>query len=150
MGSLTAAIPDGALVVIDSVAFIYFLEQHPRYGSAASELFERVEQGQLQALASALVLAEVLVTPLRQGDVTRARAVSLELRRFPNLRLRAADAEVAERAAHLRARHGLKTPDALHAATGLRHSAEWIVTNDLSLRRVASDGLRPWLFDDYV
>ena len=150
MGSLTASIPDGALVVIDSVAFIYFLEQNPRYATAAAELFERVERGQLQAVASALVLTEVLVMPLRQGDVSRARAVSLELRRFPNLRIRPVDAAVAERAAHLRARHTLRTPDALHAATGLQHSAEWIVTNDLKLRRVASDGLQPWLFDDYV
>ena len=109
-----------------------------------------MERGDVQALASALVLAEVFVTPLQQGDISRARAVSLELRRFPNLRIRSADPDIAERAAHLRAIHGLMTPDALHAATGLQHRAEWIVTNDVKLRRVASEGLRPWLFDDYV
>jgi predicted nucleic acid-binding protein len=150
MGSVTAAIPDGALVVIDSVAFIYFLEQNPRYAPAASELFERIEGGRLRALASTLVLTEVLVTPLKQGDVARARATSLELRRFPNLRIRPVDVPVAERAADLRYRHGLRTSDAVHAATGLQNRADWMVTNDLKLRRVASDGLQPWLFDDHV
>jgi predicted nucleic acid-binding protein len=149
MGSVTAAIPDGALVVIDSVAFIYFLEQNLRY-AAASELFERIEGGRLRALASALVLTHVLVTPLKQGDVARARATSLELRRFPNLRIRPVDVPVAEGVAELRARHGLRTPDAVHAATGLQNRADWMVTNDLKLRRVASDGLQPWLFDDHV
>jgi len=150
MGSLTAAIPDGALVVIDSVAFIYFLEQNPRYGAAASELFERIEAGSLHALASALVLTEVLVTPLKEGDEARARAISLELRRFPNLRIRPVDAPVAERAATLRARHGFRTPDAVHAATGLQNRAGWMVTNDLKLRQLTADGLQPWIFDDHV
>src|SRR5215203_321207 len=142
MGSLTGEIADGSLVLLDTVAIIYFLEQSPRYGAAASELFERIVAGHLDAVASALVLMEVLVAPLQQGDTGRATAVSRELRRFPNLRLRGVDVAVAERAAELRARHRLRTPDAVHAATGLHHGAAWVVSNDLSFRRLASEGLK--------
>ena len=132
------------------MALIYFLDQNPRYFAAASELFERIADGALSAIASTLVLTEVLVTPLQQGDTARAKATSLELRRFTNLKMRPVDVTVAERAAELRARFGLRTPDAIHAATGLQHGAGWIVTNDLKLRRVASEGLQPWFFDDHA
>lgn len=107
MGPLTDEIADGSLIVIDSVAFIYFLEQNPRYHAAADELFGRLEAGALTAVASTLGVTEVLVDPLQQGDTARARATSL-------------------------------------------HGAAWLVSNDLKRRRVASEGLRPWLFEDHV
>lgn len=150
MGSLTDAIPDGSVVAIASVAFIYFFEQNPAYSAAADELFDRVEAGALTAVASTLLLTEVLVYPLKQGDTARANAASQVLRSFPNLRFRPVDLAVAERAAELRAKLGLRTPDAVHAATGILHGAQWLVSNDLTLRRVATEGLQPWLFEDHV
>ena len=43
---------------------------------------------------------------------------------------------VAERAAELRAKYGLKTPDALHVATALETGSQAFLTNDLALKRV--------------
>jgi predicted nucleic acid-binding protein len=39
-------------------------------------------------------------------------------------------------AAGLRARHGLRTPDAIQIATALRHKAETFITNDERLASV--------------
>jgi hypothetical protein len=46
---------------------------------------------------------------------------------------------VAERAAELRARYNLRTPDALQVATALVRRCEAFLTNDARLKRVTRD-----------
>jgi hypothetical protein len=41
-------------VGLDTVVFIYFIEEHPRYLSIVAPLFERVARGEANALAAAL------------------------------------------------------------------------------------------------
>lgn len=43
---------------------------------------------------------------------------------------------IAEQAAHLRARYGIRTPDAIQIATAIHAGCEAILTNDLNLKRV--------------
>jgi predicted nucleic acid-binding protein len=45
---------------------------------------------------------------------------------------------IAEEAAQLRARHGLRTPDAIQLATASRHEASAFLTNDTGLPTLAS------------
>ncbi|KYF87556.1 hypothetical protein BE20_41730 [Sorangium cellulosum] len=47
-------------------------------------------------------------------------------------------AEVFDLATELRALHGLKTPDALHAACAIHHKCEQLWTNDDRFRQVSS------------
>jgi len=46
------------------------------------------------------------------------------------------DGMIAERAADLRARYNLRTPDAIHIATAIVAGCDAFLTNDLALRRV--------------
>lgn len=146
----TSAIPNGSHIAIDSAAFIYYLELHPRYRSVADELFRRIDSGRLSACASILILTELLVPCHRSGDVAGASRLSRAVRTMPNLALRSATEVTAERAALLRGRYGLRSPDALHLATCLEDGAAWFVTNDVKLKRVAAEGIRVWLFDENV
>jgi predicted nucleic acid-binding protein len=52
------------------------------------------------------------------------------------INIRSVDTPTAERAAHLRAKYGLRTPDALHIATALLERCQAFLTNDLQLKRV--------------
>lgn len=54
-------------VAIDTVAFIYFIEEHPRYLPLVDELFRAVDAGRLPAVTSELTLLEVLVFPRSAG-----------------------------------------------------------------------------------
>jgi len=83
-----------------------------------------------------LVLLETLVKPLREADTLlehlfRSLLYSREVRLIP------ATAAIWEHAARLRASTGLKTPDALHAATSLAAGSTLLISNDEAFRRVA-------------
>jgi predicted nucleic acid-binding protein len=150
MGSLTSGVPDGSRILLDSVSIVYYIERNPRYFAAAAEWMERVNTGRLTAVASALLLAEVLVPAYRGGNAAAARKARAALERIPNFELLEVTAGVADVAARLRAQHNLRTPDALHVSTALNEGAGWLVTNDARLRRVEAEGIRVWLFDEHV
>jgi predicted nucleic acid-binding protein len=150
MGRLTAGVPDGSRILLDSVSIVYYLERNPTYYAAASEWMERVNTGRLTAAASSLLLAEVLVPAYRAGKPAAARQARAALERIPNLELLDVTAAVSDVAARLRAEHNLRTPDALHVATALNEGVDWLVTNDRRLKRVEAEGVRVWLFDEHV
>ncbi len=130
------------------MAFVYFLEQNPRYYPAARTIFRQVKEGSLQAHASSLVFAEVLVHPYRTGKPELAAATFATLHTYDNLEWVDLSPPTAREAARLRAIYGLRTPDAVHVATALSVKADWIITNDKGLRRVEPEGVRVWLFDE--
>jgi predicted nucleic acid-binding protein len=78
----------------------------------------------------------MLLQPYRHGDEERVSRFYGLLSTYPNLEWIAPDLEVADIAARLRARHGLRTPDALQAATGVRAGATGVITNDPAFQRV--------------
>jgi uncharacterized protein len=150
MGRLTSDIPDGSRVLLDSVSIVYYIEQNPRYEAAASEIIHRVYGGALSAVASVLAITEILIPAYKVGDLRAARQVRSALERIPNLEIVEVDAGIADLAAQLRAKHNLRTADAIHVATALESGMDWIVSNDRMLRRVEAEGIRVWLFDDHL
>ena len=79
---------------------------------------------------------ETLVRPKEIGDRDLRDDYYFALITFPNLTIRDVDAEVAERAAELRARSKLRPPDALQVATCLVERGRAFVTNDERLRSI--------------
>lgn len=84
--------------------------------------------------ASELIRLETLVVPIRRADISSILRFNGAL---ALLTLHSIDTAVLDRAAELRAAiPGLKTPDAIHAATALVHGASEFVTRDTGFRRV--------------
>lgn len=81
-------------------------------------------------------MTELLVQPFREGDEQRVDLYYGTLSKHPNLRWVAPDLEIAGLAARYRAQHGLKTIDAIHAATAVQSHAGGLITNDAALARV--------------
>ena len=97
-------------------------------------------------MISTVTATELLTGPLRAGNREAEAAVRL----FMGLlcTVLPVDLAVAERAAALRAEHGLRTPDALVCATALC-SAAVVVGNDLQWKQIGS-GVRYVHIDDVV
>ncbi|MBA1336031.1 MAG: hypothetical protein HPY66_1852 [Firmicutes bacterium] len=69
-------------------------------------------------------------------------------RAFPNLLIKDVTQNVSVSAAKLRARHNLKTPDAIFIATAIEENAEAFITNDTRLNNV--NNLNAMIIDKYV
>ena len=86
---------------------------------------------------SPLIKLECLVKPLKTGDIALQRRYEAGLNEFVQLPM---TETIFLQAAMLRARFGLKTPDALHLANAQHHGCTSLWTNDDRLQQ-AGHGL---------
>ena len=136
MGASRLGLDGLAAVGLDSMCFIYHLEAKPEYVAFTDALFTRIEGGGLRATTSVLSMAEVLVRPLTLGDTAAAADYRYWMENFPNLSLAEVDVDTVVEAAGLRAKYGLRLPDALQLASCLEADVDAFITNDKSLLRV--------------
>ena len=119
------------LIYVDACLLIYAFEAHPVHGTAVRA---RLAQAAGQLAVSPLVHLECLVGPMKTGNLVLQRYYEEGLQQLVNLPLPQA---VFVQAAELRARFGLKTPDALHLATAQFHRCSSLWTNDDRLAMAA-------------
>ncbi len=136
MGALVSALAGHRLIALDTSVWIYHFEGSAAYGQAADSVLEAIAQGRAGAVASELVLLELLVAPLKKGSQDVADEIELVLLHFPHLQLAPVTRAVLVRAAGIRARYGLRTPDAIMLATAVESGATLAVTNDSAWRKV--------------
>ena len=111
------------------------MERVEPYRTLLEPMWQAAQDGDLTIVSSPILVIEALVKPIRDGN----REIELQYRELfaaNEVRLLEASYEVFEDAARLRAETGLKTPDALHAATALRADCALFITNDADFRRV--------------
>ncbi len=121
---------------IDANCFIYLFESHPVFGHPARSLFSVVEQGKYKALTSTLTLLEVMAGPIKYGKEELAHEYAELISTFPNLTLCDMNQDVACRAARFRA-SGVKSPDSIHLATAVVCEADYFITEDSCLCKIA-------------
>ena len=121
---------------IDTAPLIYFVERHPTYLALVREIIRRVDLGILTGYSSVVTLTEVLTQPRQAGNAALEREYRDLLLHSRNFTLLPLDVDTADRAAELRAKYRLRTPDALHIATALNAGCEAFLTNDGRLKRV--------------
>ncbi len=102
-----------------------------------TEIFQRIDSGQLLSMTSAITLVEVLARPIQLGEdelVERYKALLTEGEYFELVEI---DNEIAGEAARLRAKYQLRTPDAIQVAAALISGCEAFLTNDIRLRKIS-------------
>lgn len=135
-------------IALDTSVFIYQFEANPRYLAHTDPIFSWLEQPGSEAITSTITMTELLVLPYREDDEQRANDIYGLLATHPNLEWIAPNLEIAELAARIRARHRLRTPDALQAATALLSRATGLITNDAVFERV--QGCETLLLDQLI
>jgi predicted nucleic acid-binding protein len=123
-----------AIVVLDVSVVIAFLDAADTHHAAAVAALAKVRSRELVLPASAY--AEMLVGPARRGR--QAMVAAREFVADLALRVEPLSAEIAERAAVLRATHrSLRLPDALVLATADALDALSVLTADRTWPRVS-------------
>jgi uncharacterized protein len=125
---------DGAPVVrvyLDASPVIYAVEQVLGYGAAVDA---RLAAPGVVPVTSELTRLECRVKPLREGDA--ALLADFDSFFAEAVTVVALTRAVIDRATELRARHGVRTPDALHLAAAAASGCDVFLTNDLRLAHV--------------
>ena len=126
------------ILFLDACALIYRVEEVAPWNARLTKLLAdlRRRYAGLQLAVSRLSYLECRVQPLRDdNDALLARYDALFA--APELHTVEIDANVIEGATHIRAQFGLRTPDAIQAASCLSLDTEHIfLTNDPAFRRV--------------
>lgn len=136
---LSSALGSGRIAV-DTVVFIYFIEEHPDFLPLIAPIFEETARGARELVTSAVTLLEVLVVPYRAGNLALANQYEALLAGSRGLHLVDLDRFQLRAAAQIRAIYRARTPDALQLAAALSHRCVAFVTNDRDLPEVP--GLR--------
>ncbi|KAF1047073.1 type II toxin-antitoxin system VapC family toxin [Xylophilus sp.] len=127
------------LIYLDTCLVIYLAEEHPVWAPAAAAALEAAARaGDVRLGISPLVKSECLIDPSRRADVALQSRYAAWFERFLTLDM---PEPVFLAAAQLRARFGLKMPDALHLACAQHHGAV-LWTNDERLARAAGAWVR--------
>ena len=123
-------------VYIDTSVFIYFVEKNARYHKICEAIFENIETGASKASTSTLSLLEVLVKPykLKRDDLILSFYSLFST--YPNISWIDLTLGISDLAAKLRAEHGLKTPDAIQAASAISHGAKGFICNDRIFKKI--------------
>jgi predicted nucleic acid-binding protein len=130
------ALPASGPAYVETSAVIYFVERIEPYRTASLPLWDALHAGTLQVVTSDLTLLEVLVKPLRDGKPALATLYRNVLLGTSGFTCTPISRAILEEAARIRASYNLKTPDAVHAASGLAAGCTLFVTNDSVFRRV--------------
>ena len=134
MSSIRAFLRRHRHIALDTSVFRYHIEAGECYADVAAEVFSWLERPSHSAVTSTITMTELLVKPYRLGNERLVNQYYGLFSQFPNLQWVAPNLAIAAAAAELRAVHGLRTPDALQAATAVASGATAILTNDQNLR----------------
>ena len=121
------------MIYVDSCIVIYALENEGELGASVRR--QLAETGNEVVAISSLVTMECLTKPLREENLVLHDRYLRSLDVFERLPL---GEEQFMRAATLRARYRLKTPDAIHLAAAQTHGCDAFWTNDNRLGAAAA------------
>lgn len=128
MGRISSTL--GQRVYFDTNIFIYAVEGFADYADQVQALLEALDTGEIVVVTSELTLAETLVKPVKEQNLTIEQAYRTFLTPTAALQVIPISRDVLEEAARLRATTKLKLPDAIQLATAIREQCDSFLTND--------------------
>ena len=126
------------IAFLDASALIYLVDGEAQWAESTQATLQQLAVGapELTLAVSRLSVLECRVAPLRRGDQASLDRFEALLAQ-PDLLVVELSASVVELATQLRAKHRLRTPDALQAACCLELGPEAVmITGDAGFQRV--------------
>jgi len=130
------AIEKHQIVGLDTAPLIYFIEDVEPYADLLEPAFDLLGNQRLRAVTSTITLAEILSKPLVEKKYGLVDEIKFTLKSFSTLTMFAVDEKLAEAAALVRVRYGIRLPDALQVAAAIQGGATLFITNDKRLKKI--------------
>lgn len=126
---------EGEILGLDTAPLIYYIEDG-LHTEKLTPLFKNISKGDINAISSTITLLEVLVHPYKYGDEELANIYRDILLNSENFLIIPVVEEISEKAAELRAKYGIKTPDAIQVSTAIFGDSSAFLTNDGKLEDI--------------
>lgn len=116
----------------DTMLFVYWLEDNPKYAPRVQQIFESMERREDQLCTSAFTIGETLVGFHKRRELEKAERVHRWfLEGFVEVIPYTAD--LANSYAEIRAALGVSSADAIHLACAAKATTDLFLTNDNQL-----------------
>jgi predicted nucleic acid-binding protein len=116
----------------DTMLFVYWLEEHPRYAKRIRHLLDKMNERQDQLYTSSFAVGETLVGFYKTGAAETASKVR-QLFRPPLVEVIPYTLEMADIYASIRAKQRISAADAIHLACAAQARTDLFLTNDAAL-----------------
>lgn len=117
-------------VVIDANIFLNVKNKEEPFYSYSEQVLNSVDAGKNKAILSTIVVAEICCGYYLTGETKDKDEFILHVASSQNYRVIEVSTLVADQAAYVRSKTGMKLPDAIIVATALIGKAKCIITND--------------------
>jgi predicted nucleic acid-binding protein len=119
---------------LDTNVIIYYIEEHPVFLGKVEPLIDRIVEGKAIGITSYVTLLELLVKPIKEERFDLVEQYKTIL--MTQLEMVPLDESVSLKAAELRAKYGIKTPEAIQLASVISKNGDVFITNDGRLEAV--------------
>jgi len=116
----------------DTMLFVYWLEDHPRYAKRVRRILSKMKERQDQLCTSSFTVGEILVGPYKMGASETTRQIR-EVFKAPFVEVIPYTIETADLYAGIRAQHGVSPADSIHLACAAQARIDLFLTNDAAL-----------------
>jgi len=124
-------------VVLDTNVFLNVINREKPYFAPSKVLLDLIDSGEVKAVVSTITIAEMSTGYYLAGDERGRREFLLHLLSSENYNVTAVDVGIADSAGRIRAETGLRLPDSIIVASGLRERVDLIVTHDEELSKAS-------------
>ncbi len=116
----------------DTMLFVYWLEDHPRYAKRVRHILSKMKERRDQLCTSSFTVGEILVGPYKMGASETTRQIR-EVFKAPFVEVIPYTIETADLYAGIRAQHGVSPADSIHLACAAQARIDLFLTNDAAL-----------------
>lgn len=120
----------GKVVGLDATLPLYYMQKNVKYIDILRSLFHAVNNREILAVTSNIVLLEISFNPIKFGRPELAKAYEDILLSSPGFTMVELTTEIAEEAARLEAIHNLHPADAIQMATAIQMNASYFLTDE--------------------
>ncbi|MFQ6119410.1 MAG: type II toxin-antitoxin system VapC family toxin, partial [Methanosarcinales archaeon] len=132
--SLNALLLAHERIGVDTNIVIYYIEENPLYLPVIEQIFDAIDEKRNIGITSYVTLLEVLVKPMQYNRLDLVELYKEILTSAFKMIL--LDENVAIKAAELRAKYKIRTPDSIQIAATIVANGSLFITNDTKLKRV--------------